>query len=85
MLLFGGVSLLLFGGVSLRYCLAVFLCATVWLCFSVLLFGDVSLCHCFVMFLVLLLYNNLTHDNRNPKPVLYQSYSTRNQVADRSV
>ena len=30
-------------------------------------------------------YNNLTHDNRNRKPVLYQSYSTRIQVADRSV
>ena len=34
---------------------------------------------------ILQVYNNLTHDNRNPKPVLYQSYSTRNQVADRSV
>ena len=43
--------MLLFGGVSLCYCLAVFLCATVWWCFSVLLFGDVSLCYCLVMFL----------------------------------
>ena len=46
-----GRYVVLFGGVCLCYCLAVFLCATVWWCFSALLFGDVSLWYCLVMFL----------------------------------
>ena len=41
----------LFGDVPLCYCLAVFLCATVWRCFSVPLFGGVSLCYCLAVFL----------------------------------